>query len=398
MLRKEHIFVILVIIISFITVPVFAAEQDSKLKFERSHASIYYGDKITFSGSLKDGLGYALAFESINILEDDGSNGSEWIASTTTDARGNYKVSVTAGYWDGKGNPVEVYAVYSGNGFNKSVSTKTYTVNVDPRPGSSYTESQKSDRTIVSYRTSILTIDLMKGSQLETFRVYPKLTDPNGNEISYSGISVYVDNQYKGTVSANMWSHSISCNLGNNFISISSSEFQIGANTYSSRSDSESFYCEPKVTESKSTTTKSTTQKSVEKNVPSQYITNTINSRNYFENQLNLLKEGITTAEKSLSGLQYESEDAQKKIDEAWSVRWNSLVSHNKSTEQFRLADRYLDNDEFISAYNSFEGLGSKVKSITDDLIWISKAIEDAKNLEEVYQKDKFRFCFLWWC
>lgn len=233
---------------------VFAAEQDSKLTFRGAHSSVTFGEKITFSGSLRDGLGYALPFEKITIWDKDGLD-YEFITSTRTDARGDYKVSVTAKYWDGKGDPVETLAYFDGNGFNRSVQTKIFKLNIDEPRKDTYYDKQERTRTITSDKASVLSLEVMEGSGSKTLRVYPKLSDYAGNTISHSKLSVYVNNQYKGSVSSNQWSHSISCNSGSNHVSVSTGNFMQGVIVYSGSSDSEYFTCKSSPTSHSSSTT-----------------------------------------------------------------------------------------------------------------------------------------------
>ena len=243
MILLKPVFIIALVAVAMIGVMVpnvFAAEQDTQITFKRSHASIYYGETITFSGSLKDGLGYALSHEKIVIWDKDTLN-YEFVASTRTDARGNYEVSVTAEYWDGQGGQAELIAHFSGNGFNKEAVTKSTYVNVNV-PRNTYSEPEHV-RTITNDQSSYLSLEVMKGSESNTFRVKSSLYDLAGNNIPHSSISVYANNQYKGSVTAGQWSHSMSCDPGNNLIKISANQFQYGVITYSASNDSEYFTC-----------------------------------------------------------------------------------------------------------------------------------------------------------
>lgn len=104
--------IISLLAINFIT-PSLASEQDTSLTLKPSHASIYFGEQIRFTGKLVDGLGYAISGVPISIWDIDGSS-YESVGSTTTDARGEFELSVTALYWDGPGVPVEILAYFPG--------------------------------------------------------------------------------------------------------------------------------------------------------------------------------------------------------------------------------------------------------------------------------------------
>ena len=142
---------------------------------------------------------------------------------------------------DGGGGQAELIAHFSGNGFNKEAVTKSAYVNVDV-PRNTYSEPEQI-RTITNDQSSYLSLDVMKGSESNTFRVKSSLYDLAGNNIPNSSISVYANNQYKGSVTAGQWSHSMSCDPGNNLIKISANQFQYGVITYSASNDSEYFTC-----------------------------------------------------------------------------------------------------------------------------------------------------------
>jgi len=124
------IFAISFVIINSSTM-VLAAEGDSKItKFKVSAKSVYYGETISFSGKLVDGLGYAISGKTITIWEDDNGEVVN-IASATTSARGEFKASTIAKYWDGQGNSVEIFAYFPGSGIYKSTRTSIVEINID---------------------------------------------------------------------------------------------------------------------------------------------------------------------------------------------------------------------------------------------------------------------------
>lgn len=130
-------------------------------------------------------------------------------------------------------------------------------------------------------------------------------------------------------------------------------------------------------------------------------------AKSYYENLIfDDLANGITRAEKSLSGLKFESQDAQKKIKQAWDVRWQAVTSKNKADKKFAEALNYLNDGRYLDSYSSFKTIDSDSESIGNNLKWISAAIEDANKMEKKYQtekvvelrKQKEKFCFLFWC
>jgi len=126
--------IFLIFAISFVTInstEVLAAEGDSKItKFKVSAKSVYYGETFSFSGKLIDGLGYAITRVPITFWEDDGGS-IQNIATAITDVRGEFKASIIAEYWDGQGNPVEIFAYFPGSGIYKSTRTSIFEINID---------------------------------------------------------------------------------------------------------------------------------------------------------------------------------------------------------------------------------------------------------------------------
>ena len=135
-------FFILAISIVTINSPtiVMAAEEDSKItNFKVSQKSVYYGEEFSFSGRLIDGLGYAISKTPIFFWEDDGSSIQD-IGTAITDVRGKFKAIITAEYWDGQGNSVEIFAQFPGYGIYKSTRTSIIEINVEkPYASSTFT-------------------------------------------------------------------------------------------------------------------------------------------------------------------------------------------------------------------------------------------------------------------
>lgn len=109
-----------------------------------------------------------------------------------------------------------------------------------------------------------------------------------------------------------------------------------------------------------------------------------------YENKIELYATGIKTAEQSLAGLQYESPQAQKKIDDAWDVRWQAITKLDSITINFELANNNIEDEKFKDASLKFDSIGKTSSQIEDDLKWISTAISDAKKLEEEHKSFGF--------
>ena len=123
-------------------------------------------------------------------------------------------------------------------------------------------------------------------------------------------------------------------------------------------------------------------------------VSRTFEAKAQYKFQLPELKSGIEISEKSLSSLKFENNEAQKKIDEARLVLDKASRSLKDAENTYDKAIFYLDNNNYRTSYNVFQSIDPKADSIEEDLIWISKAIEDAKKLEEASTET----CFLIWC
>jgi len=76
-----------------------ADAASGKLTIRGESSTIYFNESVYFKGKLTDSQGYAISFEPINLWEY--VNG-EWkfIIQGKTDARGEYKITVKANYWN----------------------------------------------------------------------------------------------------------------------------------------------------------------------------------------------------------------------------------------------------------------------------------------------------------
>lgn len=122
---------------------------------------------------------------------------------------------------------------------------------------------------------------------------------------------------------------------------------------------------------------------------------------------LDQLNSGIRDAERSLTGLIYESSEARNKVDEAWTHRGYAVSHLNNGEAQWQTGDSYLKNHKFKNAVDSFKEIDILSGSIGQNLISISNLLDEASNLEKQYQSQKSqpsskneqkKTCFLFWC
>ena len=139
-------------------------------------------------------------------------------------------------------------------------------------------------------------------------------------------------------------------------------------------------------------------------------------SKTTYSSLIQQLKSGIETAENSLSGLVYESPAAQKKIEQAWTQRYNALQHLENAEFNFDTGNYELKKDRYQNAVTLYKKIDSSSESVGKSLRWITAAIDDAKKMENEYQsqkqpveppkkeeakiqnEEKEKFCFLFWC
>ena len=213
----------LLLVISFVIinspVEVLADEGDTKItKFKVSAKSVHYGETISFSGKLTDGLGYAISGATITIWDYDNPS-YQHITSTTTDARGEFKAVTTAEYWDGKNNSVEVVAYFPGFGDYKSTRTSIIQVEVaKPYASSTPQTTQTYTNPKTSTNISLLVRD---GNREGSIQVFPIVETNSGKKITTKSIRIYENGEIVKSLSSNRWSSDVNLGIGTHTITAS---------------------------------------------------------------------------------------------------------------------------------------------------------------------------------
>jgi len=197
--------IVAVVVFSLVTSPAFAATGDTLTIFT-SHKSIPEGETFVLSGKLKDRNLNPIRNAEIIIWESD-RTGNSHVGITTTNSNGEYRIVVTAKYWDGVGNSVEIFA-FAGT---HSIKSQEITINiVKPNSfnsgGSSVGTSAPS---LITYIDTQLSLHITDSSSQGNIKVLPTLTYGSTNQLSVTFIKIYVDGYYKADVSSNRWSHDI---------------------------------------------------------------------------------------------------------------------------------------------------------------------------------------------
>jgi len=234
----------LLLVISFVIinspVEVLAAEGDTKItKFKVSAKSVYYGDKISFTGKLIDGLGYAISGATITIWDFDNPD-YQYITSTTTSPRGEFKASIIAEYWDGKGDPVEIVAYFPGFGDYKSIRTSIIQINVEKPYASSIPQATQ---TFVNPKTPTnISLSVRDGDREGSIQVFPTLETNSGKRIITKNISIYENGKTVTATYSNRWSSDINLGIGTHTITAS---YFPGTSSYITSSYTLKVYVEP---------------------------------------------------------------------------------------------------------------------------------------------------------
>jgi len=140
-------------------------------------------------------------------------------------------------------------------------------------------------------------------------------------------------------------------------------------------------------------------------------------SKSTYKVRIDELKAGIETAERSLSGIEYESSEAQKKIERAWDLRWSAMERMDYIELKYSAGIYEMDKKNFRTSVDYFKGIDSESERIGKNLRLITADINDAEQMESKYQaekgsdvpkqeesesqdkpEEKEKFCFLFWC
>jgi len=229
--------VVAVAVFSLVTNSSFAAEY-TVVTISSSHKSVLEGENFVLSGYLRDRNWDPIRNAEIFILEIDKSGGTvenEKVAMATTDSNGGYQISVTAKYWDGTGNTVELLALYA----TDSAKSQIITVNIlEPNSGA----TSRLDCNPCAKFTPQLSLQVQDGTGEGTIQVKPTLTYGSGIKLATNDVSIYVDGNYKTRVSSNLLSSNIYTGSGHHTIKASIGALRDSLASYDPSSDTETYF------------------------------------------------------------------------------------------------------------------------------------------------------------
>jgi len=116
-----------------------------------------------------------------------------------------------------------------------------------------------------------------------------------------------------------------------------------------------------------------------------------------YSDLVNEIENQMILSENALSGLNFESSEAKKKIESAWDSKGTLETNHEVAKQKLKNGEKYLENNFYKSSYFKFLEIDSALSYAKNGLSNLIIHIKNARDLEKKYQEDQ-RFCFLWWC
>lgn len=127
-------------------------------------------------------------------------------------------------------------------------------------------------------------------------------------------------------------------------------------------------------------------------------MTLSVSKKDFYKNQITELKTAIDTTNSSISKLNFESSEAQKKIKEAQNLMRLVLSNYTLAKTNWMSGNDTLNEQNFNASIQYFDNMSPNLVSAGNNLASISGLMQDGQKVEDTYQKEKHRFCFLFWC
>lgn len=374
------------LVMGVISIPSADAASNGRLTIKSSTKSVDLGQPITFTGKLTDRNNEAISGSNIILWEKDRTSNKQ-LGSGYTSARGEYTITVTAQYWDGIGNPVEIFA-YSSIGSLKSTQL---TINID-KPRTSTSNGQVNNYvqpvpTNQNVKMSLF-LDVREGTQNGSHQIKPVLRGIGGGSLT-SNVKIYVDNQYITSLTPHKWS-------GNLFLSSETFSLtgkfdgaQVGSKTYLPVSETITVKITNSISSNQNTPITKTNNDELSKTATSTKFT--------YSEILKNIESGVKASEYALSDLKLEHSEAKKKIDSGWDLRWNVWQYHGEAKKKIDNAQSHMNNRQYDYSYNKLVDSESEIYNAKNHLYAILEELKDARDLEKKYQESQ-RSCVLFWC
>ena len=380
-----------ILVIGIATIPSVDAASDGRLTIKGSHKSIDQGQTMQFYGKLTDRNGYAISGSNIILWESDKTSNKQ-LGSGTTDARGEYKITVTADYWDGIGNAVEIFA-YSSMGSLKST---TLTINIDK---ARTTTSNTQVNNYVQPSTSIQKVytDLVLEIKVDSnyfVELKPVLTTSDGNTL-ITDILIYVNEEKIGTVSSNKWSNIGHYESGYYSFTARFAGMTTSTIAYQNSLQKISHNLSDLIVNSKTSSFSQTSSNS--KINTDELYKSASSTRSTYSEILSQIESSAKASEYALSDLKLENSEAKKKIESGWDLRYDVWQYHGKAKTKVDNVKGYINTAQYDYSYKTLTDSESHIYNAKSHLYAVLDDLKDARDLEKKYQESK-RSCFLFWC
>jgi len=374
--------------VCLISIPSIDASSQGTMTIKSSQKNVEIHKPITFSGKVIDNNWDPIAYSTIMIWEKDDKNNS-YVAYAKTNGHGEYSVTVNAKYWDGKGQAVEIYA-FSQSG---SITSPVITIYIDePKPYSTKTTLEKN---YYSTEDTNLILKTEIDKKTKNILLFPYLTSSSGKQLDAQTLYLNVDGALIGTSPSNQWVDLGSYKSGSHTIIVNYLGSLMGSINY--QDSSEKIYFEN--TNSKKT---QSTNYDTSKNIKitsddDPYKDSTYNLKSKYYDVLQELESGIKLSTSTLSGLSFENHDAQKKIEFAWDVQYETQAYVDEGKNILKQTEVYLKNHNYQKAWAKLHQFDQQANFVKINMNLMIAEIKEGKELEESFQ-EKNKSCFLFWC
>jgi hypothetical protein len=374
--------------ICLISIPSIDASSQGTMTIKSSQKNVEINKPITFSGKVIDSDLNPRTHSTIIIWEKD-QDTNRHVAFAKTNSNGEYTVTVNAQYWDGKGQPVEIYA-FSQSG---SITSSTITIYIDePKPYSTKTDLEKN---YYSTEDTNLILKTEIDKKTKNILLFPLLTSSTGKELDAQTLYLNVDETLIGTAPSNQWVDLGSYKSGSHTIVVKYHGSLMGSIKY--QGSSEKIYFENTDSKNYQSTNYNILENIKTTSNDNQYKDSTYNLKSKYYDLLQELESGIKLSKNTLSGLSFENHDAQKKIEFAWDMQYWALTYVDEGKNILKQTEVYLKNDDYQKASTKLHQFDKQTNFVNTEMDIIITTIKEGKELEESFQ-EKNKSCFLFWC
>lgn len=126
-----------------------------------------------------------------------------------------------------------------------------------------------------------------------------------------------------------------------------------------------------------------------------------LNLQSKVNSKIDVMKPGVFTAEESLYASSFESPEAQKELENAWTAMWNAKKYLGDAEWTQKEGENLISLSKYEDAFYKYQYSWDNTNQIEPYLLMITAYVNNAQALEKIYQDSKIKeekFCFLFWC